>query len=193
MNTQRAGSAPQEIHAVFKDLHLRFGVHELEEKRADQAFIRVAREEAVAMLTVLQTVHGYTHLSFFTAIDRIEERKFQLVYMLHNYRHHHDLGVMVSIEREGEGCTMDSIHHLWPAALTYQRELREMFGVDFPGSPRLHEDFALEGWDDLPPMRRDFDTREYSQRTYYARPGRKSHDTRAYMKEKLYPGEAETW
>ncbi|WP_416208189.1 NADH-quinone oxidoreductase subunit C [Halomonas sp.] len=34
-----------------------------------------------------------------------------------------------------------------------QRELKEMFGIDFPGSPRVDEPFVLESWDDIPPMR----------------------------------------
>ena len=29
---------------------------------------------------------------------------------------------------------------------------------------RVDEDFMLEGWDDMPPMRRDFDTAKYSTR-----------------------------
>lgn len=191
--TTNAGLSQPAVQEIFKDLHLRYGVRGLEENRADQAFIRVEREEALAVLTHLQGVHRYTHLSFFTAIDQIEQRTFELLYMVHNYRLKHDLGVIVEIPREAEGCGMDSIHHLWPAAATYQRELREMFGIAFPGSPRLDEDFALEGWDDIPPMRREFDTREYSERTYYARPGRSKTETRATMKKKLYPGEAETW
>jgi NADH-quinone oxidoreductase subunit C len=195
-------TAPPAVHAVFREAHLRFAVRGLEEKRADQAYLRVDREDTVPLLTYLRDMGGYTHLSFFTAVDRIEDGIFELLYMLHNYELKHDLGVIVRIARDpetgaegadGEGCRADSIHHLWPAAETYQRELREMFGIDFPGSPRLHEDFALEGWEDIPPMRREFDTREYSERVYYARPGRETHDTRQHMKEKLYPGEAETW
>jgi NADH-quinone oxidoreductase subunit C len=42
-------------------------------------------------------------------------------------------------------------------------------------------------------MRKEFDTRAYSEETYYVRPGRQTHDTRKHMKEKLYPSEAETW
>ncbi len=179
--------------SLFKDLANRFGVRGVEENRPDQAYIRVDRDDAIALLSYLQNISGYTHLSFFTAVDRIEDGTFDLLYMLHSYAANHDLGVFVEIPREGEGCAMDSIHHLWPAGETYQRELREMFGVDFPGSPRLGEDFALEGWEDLPPMRRDFDTREYSERVYYVRPGRQTQDTREHMKERLYPSEAETW
>lgn len=181
------------IHRVFGDLHARYDVRGLEEIRRDQAFLRAGREEAVAVLNHARDIHRYTHLAFFTAVDQIERGVFELLYMLHNYDLKHDLGVIVEIPREGEGCTMDTIHHIWPAAETYQRELREMFGITFPGSPRLNDDFALEGWDDIPPMRREFDTREYSERVYYARPGREKTDKRGYMKETIYPSEAETW
>jgi NADH-quinone oxidoreductase subunit C len=190
-------STSPEVHGVFKELHLRFAVRGLEEIRPDQAYLRVEKDDLVPLLTYMRDQGNYTHLAFFTAVDRIEEGTFQLLYMLHSYDKKHDIGVMVEIPRGdgtvGEESSMDSIHHLWPAAETYQRELREMFGINFPGSPRLHENFALEGWEDLPPMRREFDTREYSERVYYARPGRETHDTRRHMKEKLYPSEAESW
>ncbi len=84
---------------------------------------------------------------------------------------------------------MESIHHLWAQAATYQRELKEMYGVHFPGSPRIDDEFALEGWKDIPPMRRDFDTLAYSERTFFPRPGRESHDPVEYMKQNMYPDE----
>ncbi|HUX52087.1 MAG TPA: NADH-quinone oxidoreductase subunit C [Spirochaetia bacterium] len=87
---------------------------------------------------------------------------------------------------------MESIHHLWAQAATYQRELKEMFGVHFPGSPRVDEEFALEGWKDIPPMRRDFDTRDYSERTFFPRPGRVTHDPVEYMKKQMYPDQPES-
>ena len=111
--------------------------------------------------------------------------------MLHNYKNNHDIGLIIPIDREN--AQMESIHHLWPAIETYQRELREMFGIDFPGCPRVNENFCLEGWEDIPPMRRDFDTSEYCKKTFYTRPGRKTNDPTKYMKGKMYPSEAETW
>ena len=86
-----------------------------------------------------------------------------------------------------DNTSMESIHDLWPTAATYQRELREMFGIDFPDSPRVNEDFILEGWIDIPPYRRDFDTLQYSQETYPERPARETNDPAEYMKKKLYP------
>jgi len=82
---------------------------------------------------------------------------------------------------------MNSIHHLWEHAETFQREIKELFGIDFPGSPGIDDGFVLEGWDNIPPMRRDFDTVKYSNETFFSRPGRETRDPAEYMKEKLYP------
>jgi NADH-quinone oxidoreductase subunit C len=51
----------------------------------------------------------------------------------------------------------------------------------------VDEDFMLEGWDEIPPMRREFDTKAYAERTFFPRPGRKSTDPRSHMQEQLYP------
>jgi NADH-quinone oxidoreductase subunit C len=85
--------------------------------------------------------------------------------------------------------TMTSAHHLWKQIATYQRELKEMYGIDFPGSPGLNESFILEGWDNIPPMRRDFDTKKYAAETFFPRERPKTNDPGEYMKSKLYPNE----
>ena len=159
--------------------------------RSDMLFVRVSQEQAVSLLTELQSLEGFTHLVLFTAVDFIEEGNFQLTYILQNFEKHQDLAVLVTIDRSHP--TMESIHHLWPHAMTYQQEMFEMYGIEFPGSPRLYDDFVLEGWDGPPPMLRDFDTKAYSEETFFPRPGRKTYDTTEYMKEKPYPSEAETW
>lgn len=176
---------------LYNKLEAGFGVTGLEVKNQYQAFIKIKKDSAVALITYLKEVESYTHLSFFTAVDQIEKGEFELMYMLHSYKTNHDICVVVNINRDIS--QMESIHHLWPAVQTYQKELREMFGIDFPGSPGLMENFCLEGWDGIPPMRREFDTKAYCEETFYERPGRKTYDPTKYMKEKLYPSEAETW
>ena len=187
-----AGPAGLPVHKDLYDrLAIRFGIAPVEEKRADLAFIGASSEDALALIAHLKQSEGFTHLVFFTAVDHIEEGEFELKYMLHSHDRNLDLGVGVRVSREE--ASADSIHHLWPAAVTYEQELAEMFGIDFPGSPRIGHSFVLEGWEDLPPMRRDFDTRAYSEETYYERPGRETHDTREHMRKELYPSEAEKW
>lgn len=188
MSKEKENSRVKELFAGWKT---RFPVSDLEEKRDDLAFVRVKREDTVAFVTHLRDVEGYVHLTFFNTIDYIEDGIFRLTYMLHNYVENHMVGVQTDIEREN--ALMESIHHLWPHAATHQREMKEMYGIDFPGSPDVDAPFVLEGWHDLPPMRRDFDTKEYSEKTYFPRPGRVTYDPTEYMKEQLYPSEAETW
>ena len=173
------------MDAVTRDLTERFRAGSAERTRDDLVFIGVPQADAVAAITHLRDYWGFSHLVFYTAIDVIERSLFRLTYMLHSYDAGLDLAVQVDISRDAP--VMDSIHHLWAGASTYERELREMFGIRFPGCPRVDEDFALEGWDDLPPMRRDFDTRAYSEKTYFPREGRKKQDKVDVMKKELYP------
>jgi NADH-quinone oxidoreductase subunit C len=133
----------------------------------------------------LRDHEGFSHLVFFTAVDYIEDGVFRLIYTLHNYETKNTLGVQTDLSREEP--VMISIHELWEQAGLYQRELKEMFGIDFPGCPRVDEDFLLEGWDEIPPMRKEFDTRAYAEKTFFPRPGRKSTDPRAHMRDELYP------
>jgi len=167
---------------------------------SDLAFVTVAPEAARHLILDLRDRFGFTHLVLLTAVDYIEEEKFLLTYLLHNYQMHQDIGVQVPIGRASDGdrpaeadpdtaASMESIHDLWAQAGTYQRELKEMFGIDFPGSPRVDEPFILEGWDEVPPMRREFDTKQYSETTYFPRPGRSTNDPADYMRQKLYPKE----
>jgi len=119
-------------------------------------------------------------------VDRLEQGQFQLTYLLNNRARACDNGLRVMLSRNG--ATMESIHDLWPTAETCQRELREMFGIDFPGSPRVEAEFIPEGWVGPPPYRRDFDTLEFAKTNFRHREGRETRDPAAHMREQLYPG-----
>jgi len=164
-----------------------YQVEDYHQQRPDFANITINKAKAVDFISHLQRTEGYKHLVLLTATDWLEDGKFQLTYLVNNPEQKNDLNVKVFIDREN--AEMESIHHLWEQAKTYQRELKEMFGIDFPGSPDVDKPFILEGWDNLPPYRRDFDTKKYSEETYFPRPGREKIDPATYMKQKLYPNE----
>ncbi len=170
---------------LYDHMKTRYRLGDLTEQRANLAFVDVAQDELRALLVELRDVHGFTHLVLLTAVDWIEEGRFQLTYMVNNRTANLTLGLRVYLDRKSP--VGNTIHDLWPTAATYQRELREMFGISFPGSPRVDEEFILEGWTDMPPYRRDFDTLAYSQQTYAERGGRETHDPRDHMQKKLYP------
>ena len=175
------------MKALIKRLKQKFSISDAVYQREDEVFVSVKKEDAVALITHMKGNEGFTHLVILTAVDWLEDGKFQLTYLLNNNTEKMDVGVRVFLDREQP--EMESIHHLWKQAPTYQRELKEMFGIDFPGSPRIDEPFILEGWQEIPPYRRDFDTKAYTEETYFPRPGRKTHDPAEYMKQKLYPEE----
>ena len=173
------------MQELYAQLHQRFTLGELTMQRPDLAFVTVERGQLRALLQHLRDAEGFTHLVLLTAVDWLEEGQFQLTYLLSDRTRARDIGVRMMLPRDG--ASMEGIHDLWPTAATYQRELREMFGIDFPGSPRVNEEFILEGWNDIPPYRRDFDTLKYAQESYAERPGRETRDPAQYMKEQLYP------
>jgi len=167
----------------LKDIQIRFGVSDIEQKRDNLSFATCEKEKTIALITHMKNNLGFTHLVLLTAVDWIEDNKFQLTYILNNPSDKIDIAIRSMIDREN--AEMDSAHKLWEHIATYQRELKEMFGINFPGSPRVDESFILEGWDDIPPYRRDFDTKKYSEETFFPRPGRETNDPSEYMKKKL--------
>ncbi|TCS64691.1 NADH-quinone oxidoreductase subunit C [Varunaivibrio sulfuroxidans] len=173
------------MRALYSNLGERFELGELTVQRENLAFITVQPQHLRALSVHLRDREGFTHLVLLTAVDWIEDGLFQLTYLLCNRETRCDLGLRVMIPREN--ATMETAHDVWPTAATYQRELYEMFGIDFPGSPRVDEPFILEGWTDLPPYRRDFDTKKFAEETFVHRPGRATNDPAQHMKKQIYP------
>lgn len=173
------------IEKTLTSLESRFELKDIKQQRDDLVFVTVKKEQLISLLTHMRDNENFTHFVMLSVVDWIEDGVFQLSYILNNPEKHVDIVFRCMIEREN--ASMESAHHLWKQVATYQRELYEMYGIDFPGSPRVHESFILEGWDDIPPMRREFDTKKYSEDTYFPRPGRESKDPKEHMKNKLYP------
>jgi len=177
----------QTMISRFENIKQLYQIEQIVQQRHDLVLITVPKEYTVAVVTHLRDYEGFKHMVLLTAVDWIEQNKFQLTYILNNPEEKVDVAVRTMIDRDE--ATMTSIHHLWEQAATYQRELKEMFGINFPGSPRVDKPFLLEGWDNIPPYRRDFDTKKYTEETYFPRPGRETNDPKEYMKSKLYPDE----
>jgi len=162
-----------------------FRIPAVDYQRDNLAFVTVEKVNAIDMLTHLKNIEGFSHLVLISCVDWIEDDKFQLTYFLNNPVKKIDLAVRTMISREN--AEMVSCHNLWRHVETYQRELREMYGIDFPGSPGVNDNFILEGWDQIPPMRREFDTMKYSEENFVFRDGRGTNDPAKYMMNNLYP------
>ena len=178
------------MKSLINRVETKYKLTEVVAQRDNLVFAYVDKEFAIDMVTYMRDYEGYTHFTLMSCVDWIEEGNFQLLYLLNNPTTKTEFGIKVAIDRDE--AVMQSAHHLWKQIWTYQRELKEAFGIDFPGSPRVDEDFVVEGWDDMPHMRRDFDTNEYAEKTYFMREGRKTYDPATYMRQKLYPNQPVT-
>ena len=125
--------------------------------------LAVTRETCHEVLSWLKAA-GFDHLSDVTGIDYMTDGEFEVVY--HLWSHTKKVRIILKVRVDRESPTMQSIVDLWPGAQIHEREVHELFGIDFEGNPDLSPLF-LEDWTEIPPFRKDFDTREYVKRQYY--------------------------
>jgi NADH-quinone oxidoreductase subunit C len=110
---------------------------------------------------------GFEHLSAISAIDWPGEGMYELAYHLWSYLDKTLITLKVKIDRQN--AVMDSVTEVWDgSAQAHEREIHELFGIEFEGNNNLTPLF-LEDWEGLPPFRKDFDWREYVGGKYYDR------------------------
>ena len=144
--------------------------------------VRINKEKIPAILFYLKDEMGFKHLVHITCIDWIEEEKFELVFIVWSPEEKIKVFVRTNLDRNNP--VMDNIDMIWRQANTYERELREMYGIQFEGLVAPKE-FILEDWDDIPPMRMDFDTEAYAKKRFFERPGREdARDVRQTIAER---------
>jgi NADH-quinone oxidoreductase subunit C len=129
--------------------------------------IRTGADRIGSVLVTMKSM-GFEHLSNVTCVDWIEENRFEVVYNVWSYSLRVHAVVKVPVDRQ-EAVTgafqVPTVMDVWPQAQAYEREIHEMFGVSFSGNRDLSPLF-LHNWRDKPPLRKDFDSEEYSRRAY---------------------------
>ena len=133
-------------------------------KYENQVEVILKGNDIVGLLTVIKSL-GFEHLSNITCVDWIKDNRFDVTYNIWSYTHKVHITVKAGIDRSNP--EIPTVMNLWPQAQVYERETHEMFGVRFIGNPDLSPLF-LHNWKDIPPLRKDFDTVEYSKRAYGA-------------------------
>ncbi|HVZ56856.1 MAG TPA: NADH-quinone oxidoreductase subunit C [Chitinophagaceae bacterium] len=78
-----------------------------------------------------------------------------MVYHLGSSRHNEALVIKIDLDREQP--SVPSVSDIWRTAEFHEREVYELFGVDFPGHPDLRLLILPEGWEGKNPLRKDFE------------------------------------
>jgi len=165
---------------VFKEIKNRFATDEIEVKRPDLAKINVTRFKIFELISFLTEQYDYKTLNAITCTDWIEEEHFALTYMLTTVDRKHTFMIQTMILRDN--AHMESLTHAFKQAEIMERDLHEMYGIDFPGNDNLVE-LSLENWIHTPPLRREFDTLEFVNDHLTFRDGRNDNvDVKVEMK-----------
>ena len=81
------------------------------------------------------------------------ESRFAVVYHFYSMGHKHRLRLVVPLE--GADAQLDSLTSLWPGAEWLEREVWDMFGIDFRGHPDLKRILMYEEFEGHP-LRKDY-------------------------------------
>lgn len=127
-------------------------------KSARRIRVDVASDSLPTLLELLQGRASYVHLSAITCIDWLDDQEFELVYHVWSYETQTLVSAHTRIARD-PGVYL-SIYDLYKPAAFFERDIHEMYGVFFEGSPDMNK-FILTEWDGPPPMRKEFDSEAF--------------------------------
>ena len=78
-----------------------------------------------------------------------------MVFHLRSTNFRHDIVVRATLDREKS--EIQSVSNIWKTAEFHEREVYEMFGVNFLNHPDLRLLILPDGWEGKNPMRKDFE------------------------------------
>ena len=119
--------------------------------------IYVSRDHLPALARVLRDEQGdlsFNLLAELTATDLWpREPRFELVYVLVSIAHRRRLRVKVRLS--GSDARVSTVSDVWPAANWLEREVWDLFGIQFDGHPDPRRLLMPEDWDGFP-LRKDY-------------------------------------
>jgi NADH-quinone oxidoreductase subunit C len=142
-----------EIHERLK---ARFGdaVGPLSEPKID-AYCVVQAQALVDVCRFLKAEPGLEidFLEDETAVDWPKKNVIEVVYHLLSYKHRH--GIVLKVEADRAAPVVPSVEGVWKTANWFEREIFDLFGVDFPGHPDLRRIMLPDDWVGHP-LRKDY-------------------------------------
>jgi NADH-quinone oxidoreductase subunit C len=143
-------------HEIHERLKARFGddVGPLSEPKIDP-FCVVKRERIVEVARFLKSEPGLEldFLEDLTAIDWPKRNVIEVVYHLLSYTHRHAIVLKVDTDRAAP--QVETVEGVWKTANWFEREVYDLFGVDFVGHPDLRRIMLPDDWVGHP-LRKDY-------------------------------------
>jgi NADH-quinone oxidoreductase subunit C len=124
----------------------------LEDRKQPYLVIRATQLAEIARYS--RDEENFELLEDYTAVDWPKrEKRFDLVAVLYSFAHNFRLRLKIPV---GEQERPASLVEIWPAANWLEREIYDMFGIEFAGHPDLKRILLPDGWKGHP-LRKDYD------------------------------------
>jgi NADH-quinone oxidoreductase subunit C len=119
-----------------------------------QAILVVAPEQLLEVARYTRDEEQFDLLVDLTAVDWPKrEKRFDVVLILYSFPKQERLRIKAQV---GENQPAPSVVSVWPTADWLEREVYDMFGIQFAGHPNLKRLLLPEEWEGFP-LRKDYD------------------------------------
>ena len=131
----------------------------------------VSKERIFKICAYLKDELKFTFLADLTAVDYLEVKspRYEVVYHIHRFgpECEENIRIRVKAEVSDDESKIDSVTPVWSGADWLEREVYDMFGIEFIGHPDLRRILMPEDYEPFP-LRKDFDVRnrEASKRSF---------------------------
>jgi len=141
------------LEKIVQVLQGKFGAA-FEEFR-DEAHVFISAEHIIEALTVLRDEHEFALLSTLTAVDYWpqEAPRFHVIYQLTSLAQ--NLSVQLRVPVNGSQPKVPTATGLYESANWREREVYDMFGIEFEGHPDPRRILMPEDWNGHP-LRKDY-------------------------------------
>jgi len=116
--------------------------------------LEIAPAKIVSVCGFLKYDQKFIRLSSVTAVDRYpSEPRFEVVYHLHSIERNERLRLKCRLP--GDNPAIESVTSVWRSANWYEREVFDLFGIQFTGHPDLRRIMMPDDWEGHP-LRKDY-------------------------------------
>jgi NADH-quinone oxidoreductase subunit C len=118
-----------------------------------QNYFTVDRSLIPDLLRLLRDEEGFDYCVDITAVHYPKrEKQFDVVWILYSFPRNERVRVKTQI---ADGAAIPSVVAIWPTANWLEREVYDMFGIQFEGHPDLKRILLPDGWKGFP-LRKDY-------------------------------------
>ena len=119
-----------------------------------QTTVYVSRDDLPAVAAALREDLAFDFLAELTAVDLWPRQpRFEVVYLLASIAR--AVRLRLKVRLDGDSARLQTVSAIWPAANWLEREVWDMFGIEFAGHPDPRRLLMPEDWEGFP-LRKDY-------------------------------------